>query len=41
MSRADRLEAELEEAYLNGEISHADACAVMDEYDNPTIEGRP
>ena len=35
MSRGDRLEAELEEAYLAGEISHAEACEVMDEYENP------
>lgn len=35
MSRGDRLEAELEEAYLAGEISYAEACEVMDEYDNP------
>lgn len=35
MSRGDRLEAELEEAYLAGEICHAEACEILEEHDNP------
>ena len=31
MSYLDRLEAELEAAWMSGEISHAEACAILAE----------